>query len=80
MKAGKINRTPAAAAVVVTVAVSMLSAASLQAVGVGGMIHNLNIQKDARPVFQIESFGFRERGFMNLTVSHFSVSLFLENK
>ncbi|CAM9990050.1 unnamed protein product, partial [Ectocarpus sp. 8 AP-2014] len=38
-----------------------------------GMIHNLGVHDDARRVFQIESFGFRERGFMNLTVSGFSV-------
>jgi len=38
-----------------------------------GMIHNLSVHRDARRVFQIESFGFRERGFMNLTVSSFSV-------
>eukprot|EP00903_Cladosiphon_okamuranus_P015463 g14278.t2 len=37
------------------------------------MIHNLSVQKDARRVFQIESFGFRERGVMNLNVSSFSV-------
>lgn len=41
------------------------------------MIHNLSVQKDARRVFQIESFGFRERGFMNLTVSSFSVRVAL---
>ena len=40
---------------------------------VRGMIHNLSISKDTRRVFQIESFGFREHGFMNLTVSGFSV-------
>eukprot|EP00752_Nemacystus_decipiens_P004362 g3986.t1 len=45
----------------------------LQATPTCGMIHNLSVQKDARRVFQIESFGFRERGFMNLTVSSFSV-------
>lgn len=38
-----------------------------------GMIHNLSVQNDARRVFQIESFGFREGGFMNLTVSGYSV-------
>lgn len=74
LKVGR-NTGTRATALVVTVAASMLSAALLQAVGVAGMIHNLNIHKDARPMFQIESFGFRERGFMNLTVSHFSVSL-----
>lgn len=45
----------------------------LQSTPVCGMIHNLSVQKDARRVFQIESFGFREGGFMNLTVSGFSV-------
>lgn len=39
-----------------------------------GMIHNLVIKEDARRAFQIETFGFREGGFMNLTVSGFSVS------
>lgn len=39
-----------------------------------GMIHNLSINRDAREVFQIESFGFRAGGFMNLTVAGFSVS------
>lgn len=43
-----------------------------------GMIHNLSVHKDARRVFQIESFGFRERGFMNLTVSSFSVRVWYE--
>lgn len=44
------------------------------------MIHSLSISKDTRRMFQIESFGFREGGFMNLTVSEFSVSLHFNRK
>lgn len=47
---------------------------------VRGMIHSLSISKDTRRMFQIESFGFREGGFMNLTVSEFSVSLTFNRK
>ncbi|CAM9624390.1 unnamed protein product [Ascophyllum nodosum] len=38
-----------------------------------GMIHSLVISKDTRRMFQIESFGFREGGYMNLTVSDFTI-------
>lgn len=55
---------------------SLAAAVLLQSVApAAGMIHNLNIYKDSRPVFQIESFAFREGGVMNLTASHFSVSV-----
>lgn len=59
--------------VLAVAALGSLACLLQQSTPVCGMIHNLSVHKDARRVFQIESFGFRERGFMNLTVSSFSV-------
>lgn len=64
---------PAAARVWALAALGLLTVLPQEACG---MIHNLSVHRDARRVFQIESFGFRERGFMNLTVSSFSVGAF----
>ncbi|CAM9847126.1 unnamed protein product [Hapterophycus canaliculatus] len=64
------STAPAAARVLAGAALGLMTFLPQEACG---MIHNLSVHRDARRVFQIESFGFRERGFMNLTVSSFAV-------
>ena len=41
---------------------------------VDGLIHHLNIRKDDRHTFKIETFGFVNGGVIDLTVTDFSIS------
>ena len=39
-----------------------------------GLIHNLHVSGDSRPLFKIETFGFEQGGVIDITIKDFKVS------